>query len=105
MCGIVALMQAEARGPLAGLIERMTTCVAHRGPDDAGQFVDGGIALGHRRLAIIDLSSAGHQPMATPSGRSTIVYNGELFNYLELREELRKTGRAFPTRSDTAAVL
>jgi asparagine synthase (glutamine-hydrolysing) len=105
MCGIVALMQGNADAPLDGLIERMTACVAHRGPDDRGEFVDGGVALGHRRLAIIDLSSGGHQPMKTPTGRTTIVYNGELFNYLELRDELKTTGRAFVTRSDTEVVL
>jgi asparagine synthase (glutamine-hydrolysing) len=105
MCGIVAVMQPNAQAPMDGLIERMSAFVAHRGPDDVGHFVDGGVALGHRRLAIIDLSSAGHQPMTTPSGRTTIVYNGELFNYLELREELRATGRAFTSRSDTEVVL
>jgi asparagine synthase (glutamine-hydrolysing) len=83
----------------------MTACVAHRGPDDVGQFCEGGVALGHRRLSIIDLTSGGHQPMTTPSGRSVIVYNGELFNYLDLREELRAVGRTFTTRSDTEVVL
>jgi asparagine synthase (glutamine-hydrolysing) len=83
----------------------MTACVAHRGPDDVGHFNEGGVALGHRRLSIIDLTSGGHQPMTTPGGRSVIVYNGELFNYLELREELRAVGRTFTTRSDTEVVL
>lgn len=105
MCGIVALLDAKGLRPADRLIERMTACVAHRGPDDVGHFVDGAVALGHRRLSIIDLTSGGHQPMATPQGRSVIVYNGELFNYLELRDELRASGRAFKTRSDTEVVL
>lgn len=105
MCGIVAVWDAKGAAPEPGLIERMTACVAHRGPDDIGHFVDGGLALGHRRLAIIDLTSGGHQPMATPSSRTVIVYNGELFNYLELREELRAAGRTFTTRSDTEVIL
>jgi asparagine synthase (glutamine-hydrolysing) len=83
----------------------MMACIAHRGPDDLGQFIEGGVAFGFRRLAIIDLTSGGHQPMATPSGRTVIIYNGELFNYLDLREELRAVGRTFTTRSDTEVVL
>jgi len=105
VCGIVCVADASGRPPGDGVIERMMACVAHRGPDDLGQFLDGGVALGFRRLAIIDLTSGGHQPMATPSGRTVIIYNGELFNYLELREELRASGRKFTTRSDTEVVL
>ena len=105
MCGIVAVADARGRPLADGTIERMTACVAHRGPDDVGVFNEGGVALGHRRLSIIELTSAGHQPMTTPSGHSVIVYNGELFNYLELREELRTSGGTFSTRSDTEVVL
>ena len=105
MCGIVALWDPGGRRLADADIERMTACVAHRGPDDVGHYVDGDVALGHRRLSIIDLTSGGHQPMRTPGERSVIVYNGELFNYLELREELRAAGRTFHTRSDTEVVL
>src|SRR5436189_141895 len=72
MCGIVCVASASGRPPGDGTIERMMACIAHRGPDDLGQFLDGGVALGFRRLAIIDLTSGGHQPMATPSGRPDI---------------------------------
>ena len=83
----------------------MTACVSHRGPDDIGQIVEDGIALGHRRLAIIDLTAGGHQPMTSRSGRCVVVYNGEMFNYVELREELRRAGRRFTSRSDTEVLL
>jgi asparagine synthase (glutamine-hydrolysing) len=105
VCGIVCVANASGRPPDDGIIERMMASVSHRGPDDVGQYCEGGVALGHRRLSIIDLTSGGHQPMTTTSGRSVIVYNGELFNYLELREELRAVGRTFTTRSDTEVVL
>jgi asparagine synthase (glutamine-hydrolysing) len=105
VCGIVGVFDTGGRRPPDGLIERMTACVAHRGPDDIGHFVEDGIALGHRRLAIIDLTSGGHQPMTSPGGRTVVVYNGEMFNYLELQEELRAAGRTFVSRSDTEVLL
>ena len=83
----------------------MNAAVAHRGPDGEGQWVEGGIGLGHRRLAIIDLSSLGHQPMQTPDGRFVITYNGELYNYRELRLELETRGRQFRSSSDTEVLL
>lgn len=87
----------------------MTHALAHRGPDDAGVWVDAGAgaALGHRRLSVIDLSSEGHQPMASASGRYVIVYNGELYNYVDVRSELERAG-ASPTwrgHSDTEVML
>lgn len=103
MCGIAGIV-----GPRAGfqeeLIAAMCRVQAHRGPDGDGFFSEDGVMLGHRRLAILDLSPGGRQPMTTPDGRYTIVYNGELYNYLELRERLG--GRAqFRTDSDTEVVL
>jgi asparagine synthase (glutamine-hydrolysing) len=77
----------------------------HRGPDDAGTYVDGPIALGHRRLAIIDLSPAGHQPMASDDQSQWLVFNGEVFNYIELRAELVALGYQFRSSSDTEVVL
>jgi asparagine synthase (glutamine-hydrolysing) len=83
----------------------MSAAMAHRGPDDHGAFVDGPLGLVHRRLAIIDLSPAGHQPMATEDGRYVISFNGEIFNFQELRSELESLGWRFRSRSDTEVLL
>jgi len=83
----------------------MTDAIAHRGPDGEGFFADKNFGLGHRRLAIIDLSPAGHQPMATEEGRFVIAYNGEVYNFQELRLELESLGEAFHSRTDTEVVL
>ena len=87
------------------VLRRMTDAIAHRGPDGEGQFIDGPLGLGHRRLAIIDLSPAGHQPMATPDGRYTLTYNGEVYNFQELRVELESLGHQFKSRTDSEVVL
>lgn len=84
-------------------IKRMNTKIAHRGPDDEGVFLSPEISLGHRRLSIIDLSPAGHQPMRTPDGRYTIIYNGELYNFKEIKAELKEFN--FFSNSDTEVVL
>jgi asparagine synthase (glutamine-hydrolysing) len=83
----------------------MAGILYHRGPDDSDFYCDGPIALAHRRLSIIDLSEAGRQPMHSADGSLVIVYNGEIYNYLELREELRHAGRQFRTESDTEVIL
>ncbi len=87
----------------------MRDALGHRGPDDAGTFesasASGPLWFGHRRLAILDLSPSGHQPMTTPDGRYTITFNGEIYNFAELREELRSKGAAFLSTSDTEVVL
>jgi asparagine synthase (glutamine-hydrolysing) len=87
----------------------MTATLAHRGPDDEGVWVDrqARIALGHRRLSIIDLSPAGHQPMVSPTGRFVITLNGEIYNYGDLRKELEASGHGFQWRghSDTEVLL
>lgn len=83
----------------------MTRAVAHRGPDGEGIDVAGPVGFGHRRLAIVDLSPDGRQPMASADGRARITFNGEVYNHVELREELRSLGHAFRTRTDTEVIL
>jgi len=103
MCGI-----AGVAGAPNGLevVEAMLADLGHRGPDGAGVFLDGEVALGHRRLAILDLSERGRQPMTSRDGRWTIVLNGEIFNYLELRSELGGDfGATFTTSTDTEVLL
>ena len=106
MCGICGFVFEDASRPAPpGAIERMNGALAHRGPDDAGAFSEAGIALGHRRLAIIDLSPAGHQPMANEDGSLQIVFNGEIYNYRDLRPGLEAAGHAFRSHSDTEVIL
>lgn len=103
MCGIVGFV-----GPWPeSLLRAMVAAVAHRGPDGEGVFQDptAGVALGHRRLAIIDTSGAAAQPMATPDGRYVVTYNGEIYNYRELRAEFESEGVRFRTASDTEVLL
>jgi asparagine synthase (glutamine-hydrolysing) len=105
MCGIAGIVHRDqGRGVDLEVLGRMTDALSHRGPDDRGLWAEPGVGLGHRRLSIIDLVS-GHQPMATAAGQLWITYNGELYNYLELREELRAEGRVFSTQSDTEVLL
>ncbi|MFA6316730.1 MAG: asparagine synthase (glutamine-hydrolyzing) [Elusimicrobiota bacterium] len=104
MCGICGVYDISG-GPVdRGALGRMTAALAHRGPDDEGEHVDGGLGLGFRRLSILDLPG-GHQPMSTPDGRLTIVFNGEIYNHQDLRGELAGSGTAFKTHSDTETLL
>ena len=110
MCGIAGFLDASAASAAAeamARVEAMTGAIAHRGPDDSGTFVDAeaGIALGHRRLSIIDLSPLGHQPMTSADGRFVITYNGEVYNFAELRAELDALGHRFRGGSDTEVML
>lgn len=89
----------------AVVLRRMTDAIKHRGPDGEGHYVDGPVGLGHRRLSIIDLSPAGHQPMMTRDGRYVISYNGEVYNYRELRIELETLGWQFHSTTDSEVVL
>jgi len=104
MCGVAGVLQQE--GTVSDIILRnMATTIAHRGPDDEGVYVDGPIGLVHRRLAIIDLTPAGHQPMVTGDGRYVLTYNGEIYNYQELRFELERLGHCFWSRTDSEVIL
>ena len=92
MCGFAGVLSlSQSRGSeLQELVRRMATRLAHRGPDDAGEWADpeAGVAFGFRRLSILDLSMLGHQPMTSRGGRFVVVFNGEIFNHLELRPGL-----------------
>lgn len=105
MCGIVGILNFNSKPASTVILRKMTNEIAHRGPDGEGQYVDGPVGLGHRRLAIIDLSPAGHQPMITSDGRYVISYNGEIYNFLELRTELESLGCQFRSKTDTEVVL
>jgi len=105
MCGVVGGWRFDG-GPIerADLV-RMLEAVAHRGPDDHGTWAGGQAGLGHNRLSIIDLSAAGHQPMLTHDGAGVLAYNGEVYNYRDLRTELEREGATFTGSSDTEVVL
>lgn len=106
MCGICGLVYSESsrRVDEEHLIEMCET-IRHRGPDDGGTYVKGNVGLGFRRLAIIDLSPTGHQPMCNEDGTVWIAFNGEIYNYLELRDELIKKGHTIRSRSDTETII
>jgi asparagine synthase (glutamine-hydrolysing) len=106
MCGIVGVLNLDG-APFReeGLLLKMTRCMAHRGPDDEGWWCQGPVGLGQRRLSILDLSAAGHQPMLSTGGGRAIVYNGEVYNYRELRAELETRGCGFRSSCDTEVLL
>ena len=103
MCGIAGIIGCAEQDR----VERMTQIMAHRGPNSSGVqiFADDGVALGHRRLSILDLSERGHQPMADPKEQCWITFNGEIYNYRELRQELETAGFAFRSDTDTEVLL
>ncbi|HEY0385884.1 MAG TPA: asparagine synthase (glutamine-hydrolyzing) [Pyrinomonadaceae bacterium] len=106
MCGINGIaLSSRSRAVLdVRDVERMRDCLTHRGPDDAGLFVDGNIGLGHRRLSIVDVA-AGHQPMTNEDGTLHITYNGEIYNHADFREELEGRGHVYRTHCDTETIL
>ncbi len=104
MCGIAGIFDKKNKRIDADVICSMRDSIVHRGPDDEGYYVAGNIALAHRRLSIIDLST-GHQPMFTNDKRLCVVFNGEIYNYVSLRAELLKKGYSFNTQSDTEVLL
>ncbi|MGT2427310.1 N-acetylglutaminylglutamine amidotransferase [Amnibacterium kyonggiense] len=105
MCGLAGELRFDGRPADAGAVTRMTSCLVHRGPDGEGVRAEGAAAFGHRRLAIIDLSPAGAQPMVDAETGATIVFNGCIYNHRELRDELRRLGHAFRSTSDTEVIL
>lgn len=105
MCGICGLWRFDGNVVSADDITAMSDRLAHRGPDGAGLHLEGSLGLGHRRLAILDLSPAGHQPMSYGDGRWWITYNGEIYNFLELQTELAARGHTFHSASDTEVIL
>src|SRR6266568_3119962 len=105
MCGIVGIVHADPARPVSpALIRRMCEAIRHRGPDDEGVHVDGSVGLGMRRLSIIDLAG-GHQPILNEDRSAVIVFNGEIYNYAELRRGLVARGHTFATHGDTETIL
>ena len=106
MCGITGKLYFDPTHPVGeALISRMNAVLRHRGPDDEGVWTDGAIGLGHRRLAIIDLSPTGHQPMCNKDSTIWITYNGEIYNHQELRADLERRGHCYRSTSDTETIL
>lgn len=107
MCGIAGFMRGEGQNAPGDhqLLHRMASAIAHRGPDGEGVWVGDGVGFAHRRLSVIDLSDAASQPMSTADGRHAITYNGEIYNYMEVRRALEALGETFVTNSDTEALL
>ncbi len=104
MCGIAGIVHDDKRTVDNGALRRMTRALIHRGPDEEGFHVEPGIGLGHRRLSIIDLST-GQQPLCNEDGTIWVTFNGEIFNYIELRADLEKRGHRFKTQSDTETIV
>ncbi len=105
MCGIAGIVDLRGTSDVPeSLLRRMTDALTHRGPDESGLYLEPGVGFGHRRLSIIDLAT-GQQPMSSDDGRCWLTYNGEIYNYRELRTELEAAGHAFRTRSDTEVLL
>lgn len=105
MCGIAGFLRENLFGPVdSEILRRMTRTLVHRGPDDEGTFEEDGIFLGHRRLSIIDIEG-GRQPMTSEDGRVVVIFNGEIYNYKDLRRDLEARGHVFRTRADTEVLV
>ncbi len=105
MCGIVGVLRADGAPIPGALLEGMRDSLVHRGPDDAGLYLKGPVGLGVRRLSVLDLTPTGHQPMGNHDGTLWIVFNGEIYNYVELAQELRSAGHRLVSQSDTEVLL
>src|SRR5690349_4679400 len=105
MCGIAGIFHFASNEPVPeNVLRRMNECLVHRGPDESGISVDGPVGLAMRRLAIIDLKS-GQQPLANEDGAVSVVFNGEIYNFQDLRQELEAKGHRFKTKSDTEVLV
>src|SRR5436305_15318801 len=105
MCGIAGILHSDVERTVdRATLRRMTDAISHRGPDGEGFHVDRNVGLGHRRLAIIDLST-GDKPMFSDDKKLALVFNGEIYNYVELKEELKALGHSLRTTSDTEVIL
>ena len=105
MCGIAGQLNFDNSSVSPVILKRMTDAISHRGPDGEGQWIEKNVGLGHRRLSIIDTSPAGHQPMISTDGRFVLTYNGEVYNFKELRVELESKCYCFRSQSDSEVVL
>ena len=106
MCGIAGQFNFGGGPPIdRDRLTRMTQVLAHRGPNDEGFYLSGTLGLGFRRLAILDLSPAGHQPMSDPAGKVWVVFNGEIYNFREVRRELEALGHVFRSQTDTEVIV
>lgn len=105
MCGITGLIHLNGEAVSPVILKKMTDAISHRGPDGDGHWIEGNVGIGHRRLAIIDLSPVGHQPMITGDNRYVLSYNGEVYNYREIRAELEALGCWFRSQTDSEVVL
>ena len=105
MCGITGLIHLDGAPVSPVILQKMTDAIAHRGPNGEGHWIEGNVGIGHRRLAIIDLSAAGHQPMIGTDQRYVLSFNGEIYNFRELRIELEAAGYLFSSKTDSEVVL
>ena len=105
MCGIVGVLNFDGRPVCPQILRKMTDAISHRGPDGEGQIIHGNVGIGHRRLSIIDTSSAGAQPMVSSDGSKILSYNGEIYNFEEIKKDLEANGFRFRSKTDTEVVL
>src|SRR6266542_1515721 len=105
MCGFVSMVGLNGAGVDPQVLQQMSGVLRHRGPDDEGSYISRAVGFGFRRLSILDLSPAGHQPMVSNDGEVVLVFNGEIYNYIEIRDELRSLGYSFKSTGDTEVLL
>jgi len=105
MCGISGILHLDGKPASEIMLKNMTDAIQHRGPDDEGCWNEANVGIGHRRLSILDLSVAGHQPMISNDKRYVLSYNGEIYNHFELRTKLKSRGYFFKSTSDTEVLL
>ena len=105
MCGIAGIINFNGQPVSETLLKKATDTIAHRGPDGEGHWTEGNVGIGHRRLSIIDLSPAGKQPMLSMDDRFVLSYNGEVYNFNEIRSELEKRGERFRSNTDSEVIL